>query len=77
MVFGDKGTDVSLNIRGVNIKESKEEKLVGVIVDKKLCFKQQASAVYLQKGWPKATCSLENLSIASYRETKANYEYNF
>ena len=31
----DKGTDVSLNIGEVSIKESKEEKLLGVIVDKK------------------------------------------
>ena len=33
--FGDKGNDVSLNIGGVNIKESKEEKWLGVILDKK------------------------------------------
>ena len=35
MVFGDKGNDVSLNIGGVNIKESNEEKWLGVILDKK------------------------------------------
>ena len=45
IVFGDKDSNVSLNIGGVNIKESKEEKLLGVIVDKKLCFKQQVKSI--------------------------------
>ena len=50
MVFGDKGTNVSLNIGGVNIKESKEEKLHGVVVDKKLCFKQQVKSICKKAG---------------------------
>ena len=38
MVFGDKSNEISLNIGRVTIKESTEEKLLGVIFDKKLCF---------------------------------------
>ena len=34
MIFGDKSNDISLNIGSVRIKESKEEKLLEVIVDK-------------------------------------------
>ena len=36
MVFGDKSNDVSLNIGKITIKESTEEKLFGVILDKKI-----------------------------------------
>ena len=39
MVFGDKSNDVTLNIGSITIKESTEEKLLGVILDKNLCFK--------------------------------------
>ena len=34
MIFGDKSNDISLNIGSVRIKDSKEEKLLGVILDK-------------------------------------------
>ena len=40
MVFGDKSNDVTLNIGSITIKESTEEKLLGVILDKNLCFKE-------------------------------------
>ena len=63
LVFRDKGIDVSLNIGGVNIKESKEEKFLGVIVEKETML-ERASEVYLQEGSPKATSSLENLSLS-------------
>ena len=38
MAFGDKSNEVCLNIGRVTIKESTEEKLLGVIFDKKLSF---------------------------------------
>ena len=41
MVFGDKSNGVTLNIGSITIKESTEERLLGVILDKNLCFKQQ------------------------------------
>ena len=40
VVFGDKRDDVSLDIGRITMKEGTEEKLLGVILDKKLCFKQ-------------------------------------
>ena len=39
IIFGDNSNEISLNIENVTIKESTEEKLLGVIFDKKLCFK--------------------------------------
>ena len=45
MAFGDKSNDVTLNIGSITIKESTEEKLLGVILDKNLCFKQQVKLV--------------------------------
>ena len=53
MVFGDKSNDVTLNIGSITIKESTEEKLLGVILDKNLCFKQQVKSI-CKKGWSKA-----------------------
>ena len=50
MVFGDKSNDISLNIGSVRIKESKEEKLLGVILDKTLCFKQQLRSICKKAG---------------------------
>ena len=50
MVFGDKSNDISLNIGSVRIKESKEEKLLGVILDKTLCFKQQIRSICKKAG---------------------------
>ena len=45
MVFGDKSNGVTLNIGNITIKESTEEKLLGVILDKNLCFKQQVKSI--------------------------------
>ena len=45
MLFGDKSNDVSLNIGRITIKESTEEKLLGIILDKRLCFKQQIKSI--------------------------------
>ena len=45
MVFGDKSNGVTLNIGSITIKKSTEEKLLGVIFDKNLCFKQQVKSI--------------------------------
>ena len=50
MIFGDKSNDIFLNIGGVRIKESKEEKLLGVILDKTSCFKQQVRSICKKAG---------------------------
>ena len=50
MVFGDKSNDVSLNIGRITIKESTEEKLLGVILDKRLYFKQQIKSICKKAG---------------------------
>ena len=39
MVFGNRSNDISLNIGSVRIKESTEEKLLGVILDKNYTLK--------------------------------------
>ena len=39
MVFGDKSNNVSINIGNKKTNESTEQKLLGVIFDKKLSFK--------------------------------------
>ena len=39
--------DVCLNFRGVHVKENREEKLLGVILDEKLCFKGSLSPIVL------------------------------
>ena len=39
LVLGNKGVEATVNISGSLIKESDEEKLLGVIIDKKLIFK--------------------------------------
>ena len=61
MVFGDKSNDVSLNIGRITIKESTEEKLLRVILDKILCFKQQIKSIC-----KKASQKLHALSRISY-----------
>ena len=50
MIFGDNSKEISLNIRRVTIKESTEEKLLGVIFEKKLCFKQQVRSICKKAG---------------------------
>ena len=50
MIFGDKSNDISLNIGSVRIKESKEEKLLGVVLDKTLCFKQRVKSICRKAG---------------------------
>ena len=40
MIFGGKSNEVSVKIRDANVKESKEEKLLGITFDQTLSFKQ-------------------------------------
>ena len=40
LVFGEKDTEISINVGPSVIKESKEEKLLGVVIDQQLNFKQ-------------------------------------
>ena len=45
LVFGEKDTKVSIKAGSSVIKESNEEKLLGVIIDRKLNFKQHLFTV--------------------------------
>ena len=45
LVFGEKDTEISINVGPSVIKESKEEKLLGVVIDQKLNFKQHLNTV--------------------------------
>ena len=38
MVFGDQGNDLTLQIETISVVESREQKLLGITVDKKLTF---------------------------------------
>ena len=40
MIFGRKSDEVSIKIGEANVKESKEEKLLGIIFNQTLSFKQ-------------------------------------
>ena len=46
LVFGEKDTKVSIKAGSSVIKESSEEKLLGVIIDRKLNFKKHLFTVY-------------------------------
>ena len=45
LVFGEKDTEISRNVGHSVIKESKVEKLVGVVIDQRLNFKQHLNTV--------------------------------
>ena len=60
LVFGEKDTETSINVGPSVIKESKEEKLLGVVIDQKLNFKQHLNTVCL-----KASQKLHALARAS------------
>ena len=60
LVFGEKGTKVSIKASSSVIKESNEEKLLGDIIDQKLNFKQHLFAV-----WNKANQKLHAFARAS------------
>ena len=45
LIFGEKDIEISINIGTSMIKESKEEKLLGVLIDQKLNFKQHLNTV--------------------------------
>ena len=45
MIFGGKSDEVSVKIGEANVKESKEEKLLGIIFDQTLSFKQHVKTL--------------------------------
>ena len=46
MLYGDKSNDQSVNVVPALIKESTEEKLLGVTLDERLSLKLYPAAVY-------------------------------
>ena len=50
MIFVDNSNEISLTFGRVTIKESTEEKLLRVIFEKKLCFKQQVRSFCKKAG---------------------------
>ena len=50
MVFGNKSNDALLNITRITIKEDAEEKLLGVLLDIKICFKRQVKSICKKAG---------------------------
>ena len=45
MIFGGKSDEVSIKIGEANVKESKEEELLGMIFDQTLSFKQHVKTL--------------------------------
>ena len=45
MIFGGKSNEVPIKIGEANVKESKEEKLLGTLFDKTLGFKQHVKTL--------------------------------
>ena len=45
MIFGGRSNEVSVKIGEANLKESKEEKLLGIIFDQTLIFKQHVKTL--------------------------------
>ena len=45
LVFGEKEKEISIKVSSLVIKESKEENLLGVVVDQKLNLKQHVNMV--------------------------------
>ena len=60
LVFGEKDTEMSINVGPSVIKESNGEKLLGVVIDRKLNFKQHFNTVCR-----KASLKLHALARAS------------
>ena len=61
MIFGEKSNDLSIKIGSTTITESREEKLLGVTLDKQLSFK-----THVQSLCKKASQKLHALSRISY-----------
>ena len=61
MIFGEKSNDLSIKIGNTTIKESTEEKLLGVTLDKQLSFK-----THVQSLCKKASQKLHAISRISY-----------
>ena len=45
MVFGDQSNDLTLQIETIPVVESREQKLLGITVDKKLTFKTHVESL--------------------------------
>ena len=66
MIFGGKSNEVSVKIGEASVKESKEEKLLGIIFDQALSFKQHVRALC-----KKASQKLHALArISCYMDTE-------
>ena len=57
--FGGRSNEVCVKIGEANLKESKEEKLLGIIFDQTLSFRQDVTT--LQESQSKASCSCQNI----------------
>ena len=66
LTFGEKDTEVSINVGSSVVKESNEEKLLGVII-------QTASAYSLQKGKPETACSCKDFDLCPKKKVMAAF----
>ena len=72
LIFGNKDDEVTVNISGSLIKESDEEKLLGVTLDKKLSFK-----IHVNNLCKKASQKLNTLARVSRYMEKPQLELTF
>ena len=71
LVFGEKDTKVSINVGSSVIKESNEEKLLGVIIDRKL---KQHLLTVCKKGKSETTCPCKGFDIYARRKNMNSHE---
>ena len=70
MIFGGKSNEVSVKIGEASVKESKEEKLLGIIFDQTLSFKQHVKTL-CKKSQSKTSCPRQNILLHGHGKIEA------
>ena len=71
MIFASKSNEVSVKIGDASVKQSKEEKLLGITFHWTISFKQVLCQNYLQKSQPKTSCTCQNILLPAQGKAKA------
>ena len=78
MVFGDQSNDLTLRIETIPVVESREQKLLGITVDKKLTFKTHVESLCKKANQKlhalsRISCYLSTEQLKLYQYTKETY----
>ena len=82
MVFGDQSNDLTLQIETIPVVESREQKLLGITVDKKLTFKTQVEfsckkANQKLHALPRISCYLSTEQLKLTKKTFILLQFNY